>query len=165
MVNGLLRELEKLYESVVNRCVTSDAAENVLSLCHSHYLGLKKFERMQQHKQGLLEQEKDFTAQLHAITKNLQIVRQVLGELIKVLESIDSPGSVRVPASYEKRHSAVETAIEDIFLVIDIFQENHGGIADSSNPSGGGSRDPRSPGDAEDKHHYRSLQRWLRELA
>jgi hypothetical protein len=158
VINGLAQELGILHERIVNRTIESEAAEGVLSRCSNEYLKLVKFSRDLQLKQGSTEGEKEFQRQLDAVNTNLQVARETLGQLIEVLDiRANLSGSRRLPRDFQKRHSLVETAIQETLLTIDVLLEENGGPAGSQEPSHGGPGSPGPTSDIDDKRQYRKM--------
>jgi hypothetical protein len=163
VVNNVNQKLESAYDEIVRRQIESEAVENVLSTCNEDYLTLIKSARAQLARQGRTEEEKDLSNQLQAVIKGLQTVRETLGQLARALDArADLAEQNKAPPNFERSHGKAETAIQELFIAIDILLENHGGPIGSHEPSHGGRAEPRPSDDVDDKYQYWKIHpKWI----
>lgn len=109
----LYNNLDSLHSKVVDREATTGSVDTVRKECNKFYRALEEYRRQLLGSESKVDRE--LAVSVSTINNKLQKVRESLGDLLNVMKARDaSPTSRRPPAGFEKKHSAVETAIEAI---------------------------------------------------
>lgn len=115
LLKALAGELRKLHDDVALRTAETAAVDGVRRRCDEDYLAMEYYRQDILANENRRERETELISQLSEIIKGLRTVREVIGDLVEVLQIRDKlSGTRRLPRDFFRRHSAVERSVGDV---------------------------------------------------